>query len=99
MSLLTSGRTVFERDEGRCTYTGPWGRRCAETHRRELDHLQAFASEGEHTAQNLTLRCSAHNALAAEEDFRRDFVEQQRDSSEHESWSRALEREFEPSSP
>jgi hypothetical protein len=33
----------------------------------------------------LTLRCSAHNALAAEEDIGRDVMAQKRDSTRHES--------------
>jgi hypothetical protein len=78
-------RAVFERDDGRCTYSDASGRRCAETHRLELHHLSAFARGGEHTKENLTLRCHAHNALAAEEDFGIDFVELARSASEHPS--------------
>jgi hypothetical protein len=80
-------RAVFERDEGRCTYTDAGGRRCAETHRLELHHLRAFARGGEHTEDNLTLRCNAHNALAAEEDFGRELIELARGASEHEPWA------------
>jgi hypothetical protein len=40
----------------------------------ELHHEHAFALGGPATAKNLTLRCRAHNALAAEQDFGRDFV-------------------------
>jgi hypothetical protein len=80
-------RAVFERDEGRCTYADAVGRRCAETHRLELHHRRAFARGGEHTADNLTLRCHAHNALAAEQDFGREFIELARGASEHESWA------------
>jgi hypothetical protein len=82
-------RAVFERDEGRCTYVDSSGRRCNETHRLELHHLVAFAQHGDHSESNLTLRCPAHNALAAEEDFGREFVERQRDSEGHESWRRS----------
>jgi hypothetical protein len=85
--LATVRRAVFEREEGRCTYTDALGRRCAETHRLELHHLKAFARGGEHTVDNLTLRCHAHNALAAEQDFGREFVELAPDASEHESWA------------
>jgi hypothetical protein len=81
-------RAVFERDEGRCTYVDSAGRRCAETHRVELHHLTAFAQGGEHTEANLTVRCRAHNALAAEEDFGRERIERARDASEHEPWAR-----------
>jgi hypothetical protein len=78
---------VFERDEGRCTYADSSGRRCAETHRLELHHLWAFARGGEHTVDNLTLRCHAHNALAAEEDFGRPLIELARGAGEHEPWA------------
>jgi len=37
-------------------------------------------------ASNLTLRCAAHNALAAEEDFGRDFSTRRRDHVRHESF-------------
>jgi 5-methylcytosine-specific restriction endonuclease McrA len=80
-------RAVFERDQARCTYADPLGRRCAETHRLELHHLSAFALGGEHTKENLTLRCRAHNALAAEQAFGRDFIELARGASEHEPWT------------
>jgi 5-methylcytosine-specific restriction endonuclease McrA len=66
-------RAVFERDGSRCTYVGA-GIRCAETHRLEFHHVIPFAAGGQHVASNLTLRCAAHNALAAEEDFGRAFM-------------------------
>jgi hypothetical protein len=75
-------RAVFERDKGRCTYADGSGRRCAETHLLEVHHLKPFARGGEHTEQNLTLRCRAHNALAAEEDFGREFIEFARSASD-----------------
>jgi hypothetical protein len=71
-------REVFERDAARCTFVDDAGRRCEETHCLELHHLRAFAQGGEHKAGNLTLRCRAHNALAAEEAFGRDFMVQKR---------------------
>jgi 5-methylcytosine-specific restriction endonuclease McrA len=80
-------RAVFDRDEARCTYADASGRRCAETHRLELHHLKAFARGGEHTEENLTLRCHAHNALAAEQDFGREFIELARGAGEHEPWA------------
>jgi hypothetical protein len=80
-------RAVFERDEARCTYADALGRRCAETHRLELHHLRAFARGGEHTEENLTLRCHVHNALAAEQDFGRQLIELARGASEHEPWA------------
>jgi hypothetical protein len=80
-------RAVFERDEARCTYADALGRRCAETHRIELHHLRAFTRGGEHTEENLALRCHAHNTLAAEQDFGKEFVELARGASEHEPWT------------
>ena len=81
-------RAVFERDARRCTYRSDSGERCRETARLELHHSLAFALGGEHRLDNVTLRCRAHNALAAEEDFGRDFVTSARDSSQHELWAR-----------
>jgi hypothetical protein len=49
--------------------------------------LVPFARGGEHRLDNVTLRCRAHNALAAEQDFGRDFVALARDSSQHETWA------------
>jgi hypothetical protein len=80
-------RAVFERDEGRCTFRSDSGERCRETAHLELHHLVPFARGGEHRLDNLTLRCRAHNALAAEQDFGRDFVALARDSSQHETWA------------
>ena len=83
----TLRRAVFARDEGRCTYRGDSGERCRETARLELHHLVPFARGGEHRLDNVTLRCRAHNALAAEEDFGRQFAVLARDSSRHEAWA------------
>jgi len=77
-------RTVFERDGARCTFVDDTQTRCAETHRLEFHHLKPFAAGGEHAAHNLTLRCAAHNTLAAEEDFGRELIEARKDSSCHE---------------
>jgi 5-methylcytosine-specific restriction endonuclease McrA len=79
-------RAVFARDEGRCTYCDETGQRCRETHGLELHHLHPSARGGGHTAENITLRCRAHNTLAAEEDFGKELVERAKDSSDHEAW-------------
>ena len=78
-------RAVFARDEGRCTYYDETGERCRETHGLELHHLLPFACGGEHTAENITLRCRAHNTLAAEEDFGKELIDLAKDSSGHQS--------------
>ncbi len=62
-------RAVYERDDGRCTFTDPaTGRQCS-SRRVQLHHINPWCKGGPHTAANLTLRCHAHNSLAAEEDL------------------------------
>ena len=78
-------REVFERDGGRCSYVDSRGGRCRETRYLELHHVEPFGRGGANLASNLTLRCAAHNALAAEEDFGREHIEQKRDLARHES--------------
>jgi 5-methylcytosine-specific restriction endonuclease McrA len=82
-------RLVFERDGSRCTHIDATGQRCRDTHHLEFHHLVPFALGGEHTPLNLTLRCSAHNTLAAELDFGVEHIARQRDSCPHESERRA----------
>jgi hypothetical protein len=50
------------------------GQRCRETGGLELDHIDPHARGGPPTVENLRLRCRAHNALAAEHEFGRDFM-------------------------
>jgi hypothetical protein len=78
-------REVFVRDAGCCSYVDERGERCRETRYLELHHLQPFAHAGEHVAENLALRCAAHSALAAEEDFGRATIEHQRHPARHDS--------------
>jgi hypothetical protein len=72
-------RSVLERDENRCAFVDARGVRCRETQRLELHHHEPFARGGPSTAENLSLYCSAHNALAAEQDFGRAFSRAKRD--------------------
>jgi Holliday junction resolvasome RuvABC DNA-binding subunit len=44
----------------------------------ELDHVEPRALGGRDDAENLRVRCRAHNQLAAEQVFGRDHVEQRR---------------------
>jgi 5-methylcytosine-specific restriction endonuclease McrA len=78
-------REVYQRDCGRCTYVDERGERCCETRYLELHHLQPFARQGAHVASNLTLRCRAHNALAAEQDFGPELMAKSCDSRRHEA--------------
>jgi hypothetical protein len=61
--------------------------RCVETRYLEVHRLQPFARNGAHEASNLALRCAAHNALAAEEDFGKDLVAERRCSSRHQAFA------------
>lgn len=78
-------REVYQRDAGRCTYVDARGERCCETRYLELHHLQPFANRGASVAANLALRCAAHNALAAEEDFGARHMSERREATKHEA--------------
>ena len=71
-------RAVRERDGARCTYVDARGQRCRESALLELHHEVPFARGGPASADNLRLRCRAHNALAAEQDFGRAFMQRRR---------------------
>jgi hypothetical protein len=60
-------RQVLLRDQNGCTYQDPKsGRICGTRHGLQLDHIMPFSWGGEHSADNLTLRCGAHNRFRAE---------------------------------
>jgi hypothetical protein len=54
------------RDKGRCTWTYQDGSRCPERMMLELDHAKMWCRGGDHTVDNLRLRCRRHNQFAAE---------------------------------
>lgn len=58
-------REVYARDQGQCTFVAPDGRRCCAREFVEFDHIDPCAAGGEPTAENLRLRCRAHNQLYA----------------------------------
>jgi hypothetical protein len=64
-------RVVHERDEGRCRYVDEQGRRCTARVILQLHHRQTFALGGDHSPDNLSLLCSAHNRRLAEIDYGR----------------------------
>jgi hypothetical protein len=68
-------RAVWERDGGQCGFRDRHGRRCQA---REFHHLVPFARGGDHSASNVSLRCSAHNAYQAELDYGADFISRAR---------------------
>jgi len=65
-------RTVWARDSGRCRFEGPHGR-CRETGFLEFHHVVPYAAGGATTADNLELRCAAHNRHEAEQYFGQAF--------------------------
>jgi 5-methylcytosine-specific restriction endonuclease McrA len=76
-------RTVWARDDGRCRFEGPHGR-CSETGLLEFHHVVPYAAGGATTADNLELRCAAHNRYEAEQYFGQGFpmfVREERDQT------------------
>ena len=71
-------RAVWQRDEGRCTFVTESGRRCERRGDVEFDHIEPIARGGKSTAQNLRLRCRAHNQYEAERAFGAGFMHEKR---------------------
>ena len=61
-------RVVWQRDGGRCRFTGPQGR-CPATAFLEYHHVVPFAAGGETSVENLELRCRSHNQYEADRYF------------------------------
>lgn len=64
---------VFQRDKS-CAYLSPDGRRCGSKHDLEVHHLRPFAKGGDHSLENLSLRCREHNCYQAKQDFGQAFM-------------------------
>ena len=60
-------RQVWNRDGGRCTWTGPEGRRCDSGWQVEVDHVDPVGRGGTATLGTLRLLCKSHNLLYAEQ--------------------------------
>ena len=71
-------RAVWERDQRRCTFVSPSGKRCHETRFLEFDHIDPVARGGGSTVDGLRLRCRAHNQYEAERVFGVEFMERKR---------------------
>lgn len=65
---------MWHRDQGRCGFVGTDGRRCGETRGLEFAHQKPWGKGGDHSAENLSLRCRAHNALEADRDYGEAFM-------------------------
>jgi hypothetical protein len=76
-------REVVERDGERCTFVSADGHRCKEAGMLEFHHGLPYARKGPTTTANVRLLCRVHNALLAERDFGRVFMERAR-SRRHE---------------
>jgi 5-methylcytosine-specific restriction endonuclease McrA len=61
-------REVWARDEARCAFIGKQGR-CNERKGLEFHHVKPYAKDGPPTANNIELRCRAHNVYEAEVHF------------------------------
>ena len=57
-------RAVWERDGGQCAFEGAQAR-CPERSFLEFHHVTPWAAGGAPTAENIALRCRAHNAYEA----------------------------------
>lgn len=73
-------RTVWERDEGRCTFVGPGGR-CPERGGLEFHHREPLGRGGPTTVDNVAIFCRSHNQWQADLDYGEAQMEALRDRS------------------
>ena len=73
-------REVWKRDGGQCAFVGRDGR-CTERGFLEFHHVIPYALDGPTTAENLQLRCRAHNAYESEQCFGSMWVRERRDGN------------------
>jgi len=59
-------RGAAARDQRRCAFVGPSGRRCDERRFLEFHHVVPYAAGGQPTVENIQLRCRAHNGYEAD---------------------------------
>jgi hypothetical protein len=71
-------REVYVRDGGQCAFVSAEGRRCVARGKLELHHVVPHACGGANAVENLKLACRAHNALFADWDFGRAFMQDKR---------------------
>lgn len=73
-------REVFPRDEGQCTFVDEEGNRCKARHLLEFHHKDPYGLGGGHDANNIELRCRAHNQYQADLDYGAQFMAERRAS-------------------
>ena len=71
-------RAVWKRDGARCAHLDQRGRRCTSRRFLELHHREPWARGGEHSTDNLELRCRAHNQYQATLDYGVDLIASRR---------------------
>jgi len=71
-------RTVVKRDQARCTFSAGSEMRCETREHLEFDHIVPLARGGKSSADNLRLRCRAHNQREADRAFGKEFMEEKR---------------------
>ena len=64
-------RTVWTRHGGQCGFVAHDGRRCTERAFLEFHHVVPYSAGGEASAENIQLRCHAHNGFESEKFFGR----------------------------
>jgi 5-methylcytosine-specific restriction endonuclease McrA len=74
-------RTVWQRDQGQCTFVGESGHRCPARTRLEFDHVDPVARGGRSTADGMRLLCRAHNQHEAERAFGSEFMHHKREEA------------------
>jgi len=87
-------RAVHQRDKGRCRYVDGHGRRCTARDGLEFHHRRPFGHGGEHSLENISLLCRAHNNSLAEVDYGRLAMARHR----HGGFGRALPGSPQPAS-
>jgi hypothetical protein len=66
---------VHDRGEYQCQYRSPDGRRCTSRTGLQIEHVKPFAMYRSHDERFLKLFCAAHNRLAGERVYGREFLE------------------------
>ncbi len=80
-------RVVRARDAERCRFVDEHGRRCSERKRLEFHHRRPYGMGGDHSPENISLLCPAHNRYLAELDYGQAAIKGRQIS--HEETSRA----------
>jgi hypothetical protein len=80
-------RAVRARDRDRCRFVDEQGRRCSERHGLEFHHRRPYGVGGDHSPENISLLCPAHNRYLAELDYGQAAIKKRQIS--HEETSRA----------